>query len=158
MDLLTSISSKGSVTVVNLISTAEKAGGETVWLKLKHKWIGNPVVIANDLPFHEAFIIANKTGTPFLDSNIRNCQCLFSGHFWFKSRPKYMWNGNLVVLQSLTFIILLSSVQKEQNCSTPCFLKSGHDITGRVLSYQVLSGSGTFSVTGATRILFKAAT
>lgn len=30
MDLLTSISSKGSVTLVNLISTAEKAGGETV--------------------------------------------------------------------------------------------------------------------------------
>lgn len=81
MDLLTSISSKGSVTLVNLISTAEKAGGETVWLKLKHKSIGNPVVIVNDLPFHEAFIIANKTGTPFLDLNIRNCQCLFSGHF-----------------------------------------------------------------------------
>lgn len=62
----------------------------------------------------------------------------------------------LVIFQSLTFITLLSSAQKEQNCSTPYFLKSGHDITGLLLSYQVLSGSGTFSATGAIRILLRA--
>lgn len=125
--MLISVSSKASgVVLICLVSVTEKGKKKKkVWPKVKYKQVWNPVLMVKVLPFPDIkwyMFLINRIGMPFLDLTIR--------YYWLWlfmaiSEEKidlsiYMCKENLVVVSQS--VILLYSVVKEQDCTTPFFL------------------------------------